>query len=85
MGQPRGAPDDSLSGPGRSGLGPRRDPVFAALGPDDYLDLLDDDDGGGTAGMREPRRPLPNGPLSDAGARPLPEPPAYLTLADPRH
>jgi hypothetical protein len=44
----------------------------------------DPDDGAGTAGVREPRRPLPN-PLSAAEALPEPEPPVYLKLADARH
>lgn len=30
-------------------------------------------DGGGAAGVREPRRPLPHGPLANAAAAPLPE------------
>lgn len=41
-----------------------------------------DDDGG--AGVREPREPLPPSPLSDAGARPLPEPPVAIRLSPDR-
>ena len=47
-----------------------------ATGPDDDGN---DDDGG--AGVREPRRPLPPTPLSDQGARPLPEPPVAVRLS----
>lgn len=55
----------------------------------DDLGLFDDpDDPGrpdGTAGVREPRRPKPSGPLSDAGERPVPEPFVAACLPDPRH
>jgi hypothetical protein len=44
----------------------------------------DPDDAAGAAGVREPRRPLPN-PLSAAGEAPVPEPFTYLKLADARH
>ena len=58
-------------------LGPRRPAVGTGI-PDDP------DDGAGAAGVREPRRPVPN-PLSAAGAAPEPEPFTYLKLADARH
>jgi hypothetical protein len=46
---------------------------------------FEDDDGeGGSAGVREPRRPKPHGPLSAAGELPLPQPPICLTLSDAR-
>jgi len=74
--------DTEKSGPGRSELGPRRPDVV--VGGEQWW--FDDDDGPtGSAGMREPRRPLPPGPLSAAGERPIPEPPMYLKLADARH
>jgi hypothetical protein len=63
--------------PGRSTtLGPRRPTVGTGF-PDDP------DDAAGTAGVREPRRPLPN-PLSAAAELPEPEPFTYVTLADAR-
>jgi hypothetical protein len=43
----------------------------------------DPDDGAGSAGVREPRRPLPT-PLSAAGELPEPELFTYLKLADAR-
>lgn len=55
-------------------------PVDGDWGPDEFGD--DDDDG--SAGVREPRRPKPLGPMSDAGALPEPEPPMLITLPDPR-
>ncbi|HEU5474393.1 MAG TPA: hypothetical protein VFV67_27415 [Actinophytocola sp.] len=70
----------NYDGPGRSELGPRRDPVYA----DDVDPWGDEDPGPGPAGVREPRRPKPNGPLSAAGELPVPEPPTYLRLADAR-
>jgi hypothetical protein len=46
---------------------------------------FDDDEGeGGSAGVREPRRPKPLGPMSGAGELPTPEPPTYLVMSDPR-
>jgi hypothetical protein len=46
----------------------------------------DDDPGDdGSAGVREPRRPKPKGPVSGAGALPDPEPPLVAVLPDPRH
>ncbi|HEX3648380.1 MAG TPA: hypothetical protein VHV49_08125 [Pseudonocardiaceae bacterium] len=45
----------------------------------------DDDPDDGAAGVREPRRPKPKGPMSDAGARPEPEPPLVASLPDPRY
>lgn len=61
----------------RKVLGPRRPAVGTGF-PDDP------DDAAGTAGVREPRRPLPN-PLSAAAELPPPEPFTYLKLADARH
>lgn len=61
-------------GPGAAG--PR------ATGPEDNGDDDGDDDGG--TGVREPRRPLPPSPLSDRGARPLPEPPVAVRLSPDR-
>ncbi|OLF18758.1 hypothetical protein [Actinophytocola xanthii] len=40
------------------------------------------DDGG--AGVREPRRPMPSGPLTDAAELPVPPPPTTIVLPDPR-
>jgi hypothetical protein len=51
--------------------------IFNDPGPDD-----DGDDG--SAGVREPRHPKPLGPMSDAGALPVPVPPQLITLPDPR-
>ncbi|MBP2319662.1 hypothetical protein JOF56_000047 [Kibdelosporangium banguiense] len=39
---------------------------------------------GGSAGVREPRRPKPNGPRSAAGAKPDPQEGQTITLEDPR-
>lgn len=44
----------------------------------------DPDDPDGTAGVREPRRPLPLGPTSGAGRRPVPAPFLVAVLPDPR-
>ena len=70
-------------GDGRRGVSrrPKREAVPA--GPWDDTSF-DDDGDAGSAGVREPRRPKPPGPLSDAGALPMPEPPLVLTLPDPR-
>lgn len=46
----------------------------------------DDDDGpDGSAGVREPRRPKPFGPMSGAGELPEPEPFLVASLPDPRY
>jgi hypothetical protein len=63
-----------------------RDPVDAILGG---LDVVGrewglDDDPDGSAGVREPRRPKPLGPMSGAGERPVPEPFLAAVLPDPR-
>jgi hypothetical protein len=63
----------------------RREPVPAFVYPDDYLGWFDDDDGEGSAGVREPRHPLPLGPMAGAGEAPLPEPPLFARLPDPRY
>jgi hypothetical protein len=39
----------------------------------------------GSAGVREPRRPRPFGPMSGAGALPEPEVPLAAVLPDPRY
>lgn len=73
--------DDEIRRPlGRRGRRPARDKVTADPGwqPGDDPDE-------GTAGVREPRRPKPSGPLSGAGALPEPEPPLAACLPDPRH
>jgi hypothetical protein len=58
-------------------LGPRRPAVQA--------DGEGFDDGeAGSAGVREPRRPKPVGPLSMAAELPEPEPSTYLKLSDAR-
>jgi hypothetical protein len=75
--------DRPPGGQGRRGVfrRPARESVFA----DPDFGLWDDDEGGeGTAGVREPRDPLPLGPMSDAGALPIPEPPTMIALPDPR-
>ncbi|MBW0110752.1 hypothetical protein I4I84_18705 [Pseudonocardia sp. KRD-182] len=49
----------------------------------DYINgFLDDndDDPGGSAGVREPRHPKPSGPMSGAGEKPLPEPDLVVVL-----
>jgi hypothetical protein len=43
-----------------------------------------DDPDDGSAGVREPRRPKPKGPVSGAGALPEPEPSLVAALPDPR-
>lgn len=55
--------------------------------PDDAPWLLgnDDDPEDGTAGVREPRRPKPSGPMSGAGQRPVPDAPLVAVLPDPRY
>ncbi|HEV7647398.1 MAG TPA: hypothetical protein VGP26_04480 [Actinophytocola sp.] len=73
---------DETSRPSRGRRGVSRRPVresviFNDPGPDD-----DGDDG--SAGVREPRHPKPLGPMSDAGALPVPVPPQLITLPDPR-
>jgi hypothetical protein len=47
--------------------------------------LDDDDPDDGSAGVREPRRPKPLGPMSGAGERPIPEPAIAASLPDPRY
>lgn len=70
--------------PGRQ----ERESVVARV-TDDVVDDLwrrgdDPDDPPGSAGVREPRRPLPQ-PLSGAGQAPIPAPPLVATLPDPRY
>jgi hypothetical protein len=66
---------------GRRGRSRARQKVTADTG------LPGDDQPGddGAAGVREPRRPLPKGPVPGAGALPMPEPPLVLSLPDPRY
>jgi hypothetical protein len=54
--------------------------------PDDELGWhpYDELGGDGSAGVREPRNPLPK-PVSGAGERPQPEPPLVAVLPDPRY
>ena len=69
----------------------RREPVPAITGPpfdvpmwfDDYGG--DDDDDWGSAGVREPRRPLPLGPMAGAGEAVPSDPPLAAQLPDPRY
>jgi hypothetical protein len=69
--------------PGRQ----ERDPVPAIL--DDINGAWgwpDDEDGpSGSAGVREPRHPKPIGPMSGAGAKPMPETQLVAVLPDPRY
>lgn len=65
---------------GRRGRRPTREAVPADTGRPD--DEPGDD---GSAGVREPRRPKPKGPVSGAGALPEPEPPLVASLPDPRY
>lgn len=60
---------------------PKREAVPAGPG-DDWNG--DDQGDAGSAGVREPRRPKPLGPLADAGELPLPDPPLMVSLPDPR-
>jgi len=64
---------------GRRGRSRARQLVVADLGRPD--DETGDD---GSAGVREPRRPKPKGPVSGAGALPEPTPSLVATLPDPR-
>jgi hypothetical protein len=74
------AENEEVRPPGRRGMRrPSRESVPYGLPPDD--ELPDD----GSAGVREPRRPKPKGPVSDAGAIPEPEPQFAAMLPDPRH
>jgi hypothetical protein len=77
-------------GRGRRGVfrRPKREAV-PAQGTRDFDPRFGDGDGdgdgdAGSAGVREPRRPKPLGPLADAGELPVPEPPRMITLPDPR-
>ncbi|MFN2495082.1 MAG: hypothetical protein ABR608_04130 [Pseudonocardiaceae bacterium] len=56
-----------------------RRPVPAGAGPERWRD-----DGGGSAGVREPRRPRPHGPQGGAAARELPREEQRVVLPDPR-
>ncbi|MGH3875927.1 MAG: hypothetical protein ACRDSK_02700 [Actinophytocola sp.] len=78
--------DRPPGGRGRRGVS-RRAPRKSVPADGDRGDF-DEDDGfdgfDGSAGVREPRHPKPFGPMSDAGALPLPEPTQLITLPDPR-
>ncbi|HEY3610189.1 MAG TPA: hypothetical protein VGL06_22000 [Pseudonocardiaceae bacterium] len=65
----------------RRGRSRARQPVTADTGAPGDGQPGDD----GAAGVREPRRPLPKGPVSGAGALPEPAPPLVLSLPDPRY
>lgn len=83
MGARRGKASRQVGPFGRpSELLPKRPSVAADGGPDPWDDDPGFDDG--SAGVREPRRPKPPGPLSAAAELPEPEPPTYLTLSDAR-
>ena len=82
-------PDSSKGPPGGRGRRgvlrrPRR-PSVPAIGTRDFDPPGGDGgDDNGSAGVREPRRPLPLGPMSDAGELPVPEPQTMIALPDPR-
>jgi len=71
--------------PGRLSRRGRREPVPATPADDLGGWFGDDEDGDGSAGVREPRRPMPLGPMSGAGEAPLPPPPLAAKLPDPRY
>ena len=64
---------------------PKRESV-PATGSRDFDPWFNDPDDPdpGSASVREPRRPKPLGPLSDAGELPLPQQHVTMTLPDPR-
>lgn len=62
----------------------RRDPVLDGPGGTERPDGWPDDESGGSAGVREPRRPKPSGPLAGAREQPEPEPFLAASLPDPR-
>jgi hypothetical protein len=70
--------------PGRLERRWRREPVPAAS-PDDLGGWFDDDDSDGSAGVREPRHPMPLGPMSGAGEALPPAEPLFARLGDPRY
>lgn len=70
--------------PGRLERRIRREPV-PAFSADDFGDWFDDDGGEGSAGVREPRHPLPLGPMACAAAAPVPAEPLFARLPDPRY
>ncbi|HEX5405314.1 MAG TPA: hypothetical protein VFX16_23800 [Pseudonocardiaceae bacterium] len=74
------AEDEARRPKGRRGRRIVRESVIADTGG-----RLDDESGDeGSAGVREPRRPLPK-PVSGAGVRPEPAPPLVAVLPDPRY
>jgi hypothetical protein len=68
--------------PGR-GRRRSRDPVPVA--PWETPSWPDDEDNGGSAGVREPRHPKPLGPMSAAAEAEPPPPPLVAQLPDPRY
>jgi hypothetical protein len=74
------AENESQRPPGRRGRSRARQPVTADPGSHDDDQPGDD----GSAGVREPRRPLPK-PVSGAGVLPDPETPLVASLPDPRY
>jgi hypothetical protein len=77
--------------PGRLTRRGKREPV-PAFGPDNPDGPREGgrrdgegDGGDGSAGVREPRRPKPLGPMSGAGEAPPPAEPLFARLGDPRH
>jgi hypothetical protein len=65
----------------------RRDPVASSPGPAPAEGKwwLDDDEGGGSAGVREPRHPKPFGPMAGAAEAIAEDPPLTAQLPDPRY
>jgi hypothetical protein len=61
----------------------RRESVAAEVRK--FLDGGDGPDDDGSAGVREPRRPKPLGPMSSAGERPMPQQEFAVSLPDPRY
>jgi hypothetical protein len=53
--------------------------------PPEIRRWLDEDEGGGSAGVREPRHPKPFGPMSGAAEAVPADPPLVAQLPDPRY
>ncbi|MCP2165203.1 hypothetical protein [Goodfellowiella coeruleoviolacea] len=80
------AAEDRKDRPGKGrgrGLRRRREPVEVGY-TDGFGDVPDDDEGDGSAGVREPRHPRPLGPMAGAGVLPEPTPVLVAHLPDPR-
>jgi hypothetical protein len=71
-------------GKGRRGVSRRAKREAVPAGPWEDGWYGDDEGDAGSAGVREPRRPKPYGPLADAGVLPEPGPALVVTLPDPR-